>query len=133
MGCVSAAPGATTFGERVPLVNGPDDPLVAVVEVLLARCHERTRARLYVAEVAADVNAIFSLDGKPELSCRMVGSLLKSLGLRTAKLDRRGRGIKLDQSTRNFVHQLARAYAVASAEAPFAECPECSPLQVGET
>src|SRR5438876_142111 len=34
-GCVSAAPGATTFGERVPLLTSPDDPLVAVVETLI--------------------------------------------------------------------------------------------------
>jgi HEAT repeat protein len=42
-GCVSAAPGATTFGERVPLLTGPDDPLVAVVETLIQVADSRSR------------------------------------------------------------------------------------------
>ena len=42
-GCVSAAPGATTFGERVPLLTGPDDPLVAVIETLIQVADSRSR------------------------------------------------------------------------------------------
>lgn len=42
-GCVSAAPGATTFDQRVPLVTGPDDPLVAVVETLIRVADSRSR------------------------------------------------------------------------------------------
>jgi hypothetical protein len=42
-GCVSAAPGATTFGERVPLLTDPDDPLVAVVETLIRVADSRSR------------------------------------------------------------------------------------------
>jgi len=41
-GCVSA-PGATTFGERVPLLAGPDDPLVGVVETLIQVADSRSR------------------------------------------------------------------------------------------
>ena len=43
VGCVSAAPGATTFAERVPLLTGPDDPLVAVVETLIQVADSRSR------------------------------------------------------------------------------------------
>ncbi|MGH7058055.1 MAG: hypothetical protein ACREFZ_09280, partial [Acetobacteraceae bacterium] len=43
LGCVSAAPGATTFDERVPLLSGPDDPLVDVVEALLRVADSRSR------------------------------------------------------------------------------------------
>jgi HEAT repeat protein len=43
LGCVSAAPGATTFGERVPQLTGPDDPLVAVVETLIQVADSRSR------------------------------------------------------------------------------------------
>jgi HEAT repeat protein len=43
LGCVSAAPGAMTFGERVPLLKGPDDPLVAVVETLIQVADARSR------------------------------------------------------------------------------------------
>jgi HEAT repeat protein len=42
-GCVSAAPGATTFDQRVPLLTGPDDPLVAVVETLIKVADSRSR------------------------------------------------------------------------------------------
>jgi hypothetical protein len=42
-GCVSAAPGATTFAERVPLLTGPEDPLVAVVETLIQVADARSR------------------------------------------------------------------------------------------
>ena len=42
-GCVSAAPGATTFAQRVPLLKGPDDPLVAVVETLIQVADSRSR------------------------------------------------------------------------------------------
>jgi HEAT repeat protein len=42
-GCVTAAPGVTTFAERVPLVIGPDDPLVAVVETLIRVADSRSR------------------------------------------------------------------------------------------
>ena len=42
-GCVSAAPGATTFGERVPRITGPDDPLVAVIETLILVADSRSR------------------------------------------------------------------------------------------
>jgi HEAT repeat protein len=42
-GCVSAAPGATTFSQRVPLLTGPDDPLVAVVDTLIQVADSRSR------------------------------------------------------------------------------------------
>ena len=40
---MSAAPGATTFDERVPLLTGPDDPLVGVVETLIKVADSRSR------------------------------------------------------------------------------------------
>jgi hypothetical protein len=58
MGCVAAAPGATTFAQRVPLITGPDDALVGVVETLIRVADSRSRreraARL--VERLADVN-----------------------------------------------------------------------------
>lgn len=42
-GCVSAAPGATTFEERVPRLIGPDDPLVGAVETLIKVADSRSR------------------------------------------------------------------------------------------
>ncbi|MES1213160.1 MAG: HEAT repeat domain-containing protein, partial [Singulisphaera sp.] len=43
MGCVAASPGATTFGQRVPLLSGADDPLVAAVETLIRVADTRSR------------------------------------------------------------------------------------------
>lgn len=41
-GCVSAGPGVT-FDERVPLLKGPDDPLLSVVETLIRVADSRSR------------------------------------------------------------------------------------------
>ena len=59
-GCVSAAPGATTFDERVPLLSGPDDPLVAVVETLIqvADSRSRRRARKLLVDRLADTGGV---------------------------------------------------------------------------
>jgi hypothetical protein len=103
---------------------------VPLLEVVRARCHEPGRARLYVAEIALDLNAqILASGGKDELSDRMVGSLLRSLGLATRKLDRRGRGFLLDGATRQRIHRLAHEYDVPSAEEAFPGCVECAHAQ----
>lgn len=44
-GCVSPAPGATTFEQRVPLLKNADDPLVSVAETLIAVTDERSRSK----------------------------------------------------------------------------------------
>ena len=70
---------------------GGADPRVPLLEVVRARCHEPGRERLYVGEITLDLNAKTTAGGgKVELAERMVGGLLRSLGLATRKLDRRG-------------------------------------------
>ncbi len=49
-GCVAAAPGATTFAQRVPLVSGLDDPLVGAVETLIEVADSRSRRQRGVVE-----------------------------------------------------------------------------------
>jgi hypothetical protein len=69
MGCVAAAPGVTTFDQRVPLLTGPDDPLVATVETLIKVVDSRSRRerasllieRLVNAEGPAAVPLLTSL------------------------------------------------------------------------
>ena len=107
------------------------DPRVPLIEALLVRCHEKGRQKIHVAEIALDLNAIFSLQGL-ELSSRMVGSILKAVGVHTRKLDRKGRGVMLDASTRKLIHVLARLHDVPSACTPFTGCAECSQLQPAE-
>jgi len=114
--------------------NGQDpgraDPRVPLLEALRARCHEKGRDRLYVGEIALDVNAqVLANGGKCELSSRMIGSLLRSLGLATRKLDRRGRGLMLDEATRLRIHRLAREHDVPSTREAFPDCEECAQAQ----
>jgi hypothetical protein len=118
--------------------NGHDparaDPRVPLLEVLRARCHEAKRDRLYVREITLDLNAkIIAGGGQLELTDRMVGSLLRSLGLATRKLDRHGRGLALDAPTRLRVHRLAHEHNVPSAEQAFPGCAECAHSQPPET
>jgi hypothetical protein len=109
------------------------DPRVVLLEVLLARCHEEGRSELYVAEIAADVNAaLFVGSGTLTLSPRLVGSLLNSVGLLTHRLGKNGRGLKLDLATRRAIHRLAGAYNVPSAQRPFQACAECAQAQDAE-
>jgi len=137
--CFSDAP---RLGERLGVLieaeqslddGRRDDPRVVLVEVLLARCHEKGRAKLYVNEIAADVNAaLFAGSGTLTLTDRLVGSLLKSVGLPTHRLGQSGRGIKLDLATRRAIHRLAGLYDVPSARRPFRDCAECAHAQDAE-
>ena len=109
------------------------DPRMALLEVLLARCHEEGRPVLHVAEIAANVNAALFAASEPlTLSARLVGSLLKSVGLPTHRLGQSGRGIKLDLATRRAIHRLAGLYNVPSARRPFRDCAECGHAQDAE-
>jgi hypothetical protein len=68
-GCVSMASGVTSFAQRVPLLSGPDDPLVGVVETLIKVADSRSRReratllidRLEQAEGLAAVPLLTSL------------------------------------------------------------------------
>lgn len=67
LGCVSAAPGATTFEERVPFVSGPDDPLVAVIETLIRVADSRSR-RERAALLVERLAGAYGLPAVPLLS-----------------------------------------------------------------
>jgi hypothetical protein len=105
------------------------DPRLPVIEVMWGRCHDPGRERLYIGEIAMDVNELLPLPGDRKLTYRMVGSVVRSLGLDARKLDRRGYGLRLDPSTRRRIHQLARLHDVPSVGQPFPGCAECSQAQ----
>jgi len=67
MGCVSASQGATTFAERVPLLSGPDDPLVSVAETLIRVADSRSRKER-AALLVKRLNEIDGLAAVPLLS-----------------------------------------------------------------
>ncbi|HEY4310729.1 MAG TPA: HEAT repeat domain-containing protein [Pirellulales bacterium] len=74
MGCVSASPGTTTFAERVPLLSGPEDPLVATVETLIKVTDARSRRerakllvdRLHTTDGLAAVPLLTSLQTRAD-------------------------------------------------------------------
>ena len=66
-GCVAAAPGARGFDQRVPLLTGPDDPLVAVVETLIKVADSRSRRERAVL-LAARLAEAHGLSAVPLLS-----------------------------------------------------------------
>ena len=107
---------------------GRADPRVPLLGVLRARCHEAARDRLYVGEITLDLNAkIIEKGDTSELTDRMVGSVLRSLGLATRKLDRRGRGLVLDGPTRLRIHRLAQEHNAPGET--FLGCAECAQAQ----
>ena len=109
------------------------DPRVVLLEALLAQCHEKGLAELCVAEIALDVNAaLLAGSGTLTLNARLVGSLLKSVGLLTHRLGKKGRGLKLDLATRRAIHRLAGSYNAPSAQRPFQGCAECAKAQDAE-
>jgi hypothetical protein len=105
------------------------DPRVILLDLLRARCHEQGRTEIRVAEIAADLNA--ALNSKSTMSARLVGSLLKEIGLSTQRLGQSGRGLRLDLATRRALHRLADGYN-ASENKPFPGCNECASSQVIE-
>jgi len=110
-----------------------DAPHVFLLEVGWARCHELGRETLYVGEITSDLNAALLRIGQLKLSERMVGSLLRSIGLRTHRLGRNGRGLTLDPPTRRRVHHFARVRNVRSAKQPFPGCAECAQLETSRS
>ena len=133
-GCFTDEP---ALGDRLvellaeTLSNGHEarrrNPRLLVVELLWARCHEEGRTELYVAEITSDVNASFlDMGTNSSLSERLVGSLLRAVGLKTRGLGGTGRGIRMDQETRLAIHRLAKIYRVPSAQRPFPGCLECA-------
>ena len=114
--------------------EGPlDDPRALLLEVVWSRCHSRERDKLRVAEVALDLNAALSRIGELKLSERMVGGLLRSIGLRTHRLGQDGRGLMLDPPTRRRIHHFARVRNVRSAKQPFPGCAECAQLETSRS
>jgi hypothetical protein len=108
----------------------PTDPRALLVHTAVARCHEAGRKDLHVGEIAADVNAVYvSTSGNLGLTPRLIGSLLKSIGLLTHRLGSNGRGLLLDPQTRRTLHRLAREYEVLEPTKLFPGCNECTQPQ----
>jgi hypothetical protein len=102
------------------------EPESIVIEAALFFCHEKDTNSVLVGDVADAANAIFAGRGETiELKPRAAGEHLKSLGLRTCRLGKAGRGLRLDHKMRRDIHRLAYAYEVRSVEEGLQLCPDC--------
>jgi len=118
-----------------------DDRTIAI-EALLLACHNRDsqgegqppKDRLYVGEAAEIANGILKLRSEqPWLTARRCGELLRAVGLPTRRMDKAGRGWRLDEKTREKIHELAKNYGVRSISQAFEGCPHCRMLAAADS
>jgi hypothetical protein len=104
------------------------DVRCVAIEALLAFCHTRPDAKIYVGEVTKSVDEIQQSRGEAgALDARRIGDILRSLGIHS-KRDRRGFSIVLTEKMRRQVHELARDFEVAPLEEGAAPCSLCAEL-----
>jgi hypothetical protein len=89
------------------------EPEWLVAETLLAVCHEgierdRLVSEILVGGVAAQINQRLKTQGEDiRLGAKKAGLVLKSLGVRTTRLGRMGRGLKLTPILKRKIHEIA--------------------------
>jgi len=104
------------------------DVRCVAIEALLAFCHTRPDAKVYVAEITAAIEEIQKNSGETgALEARQIGEILRSLGIHS-KRDRQGFSIVLTERMRRQVHDLARDFEVAPLEEGGASCSLCAEL-----
>ena len=86
------------------------EPLAVLVRTLYQMSHEM-QSSAPAGNIALAMEPWWACNYDPrELSGRKVGSMLRSLGLKTRSLGSVGRGIFFDPSTRRSIHRLARDF-----------------------
>ncbi len=102
-----------------------------VIEALLFYCHEEGITQIRSSQLATTVNALYAGRGSDEMiSAESAGWKMKGLGLPTGTIDSAGNGLKLTDSTRRLVHQLALAYDVLDRPEAFrAGCQHCDEVK----
>jgi len=102
-----------------------------VVRAVLAHCHQGDQEKVYVRDIAATVNQIYSEEGESlRVNSETVGHVLKSLGLYSRRLGNGGRGLMLEKSMQSQAHKLGSAYDVLPAEPA---CGYCQRMQVSDS
>jgi hypothetical protein len=114
---------------RQATVERADEPEALVIRALFHYCHDEESSTVLVGQIASLVNASRKEIGEEaDLKPRAVGSILKSLGLTTSKLDSFGRGLQLTAMVKRRIHQLSQAYGLKPTEASIAECVLCEEM-----
>jgi len=116
---------------RVDRASGQDG---MVLKAVLWHCHQPDQQQVFVREIAATANQIYSEEGEPlKISNETVGHVLKNLGLYTRRLGNAGRGLVLDKATQSRAHELSHANEVLPDSAGVAACGYCHKLQLLQT
>lgn len=103
--------------ERQAFVERAHEPEALVIAALFWCCHQPETSAVFVGQIASSVNTCRKRIGEEaDLKPRAVGSILKSLGLTTDKLDSFGRGLRLTVEVRRRIHGLLQAYNLKSEE-----------------
>jgi hypothetical protein len=104
-----------------------------VLRAVLFHCHQNDQQKVFVREIAATVNQIYSEEGESlRVSSETVGHVLKNLGLYSRRLGNAGRGLMLDKSTQSRAHKLSHAYEVLPSVPACGYCQGLQPLQSEE-
>jgi hypothetical protein len=102
-----------------------------VIEALLYYCHKGQRDRVYVGKITDTTATILKGRGKTpppdEELIKLVGSTLDDLGF-FRKRDAKGLPVRLTETVRRRIHQLAGDYDVAAVQEGLALCPHCSEI-----
>ena len=102
------------------------DPKCIVIEAILFCSHQAEMERVHVGEITRVANTIRKGRGESmQLGPKEVGAIVRKLGL-SATRDRKGFAIRLDESIRRNIHELASRFAVASAQEGAALCAHCA-------
>jgi len=111
-------------------VEREQEPEALVVSALFGYCHDEDSTSVLVGQIASQVNLCRKRIGEEaDLKPRLVGSILRSLGLATDKLDSFGRGLRLTAAVKRRVHQLEQIYDVTSTDRPRIEgCSLCEEM-----
>ena len=117
--------------EEAARAEATSSVLNIVIEAALLFCHEE-RESAYVNELTETVNTI--LEDRAEsirLSPKAVGAKLRSLGLKTCRLNQRGRGLAFTNEMCHKVHQLAHDFQVPTFLNSIDKFDCCRPFQDG--
>lgn len=116
---------------RVDRASGQDG---MVLKAVLWHCHQSDQRQVFVHEIAATANRIYSEEGEAlKISNETAGHVLKNLGLYTRRLGNAGRGLVLDKATQSRAHELGHANEVLPDGAGVPVCGYCHKVQVIQT
>jgi hypothetical protein len=104
----------------------PVDPRCVVIEAVLLRSHDDQTERVHVGEITRIASVILKVRGEAvQLEAKEVGAILRQLGLSPMR-DRKGFAVRLNESIRHHIHQLASRFAVATVQEGTVLCAHCA-------